>query len=50
MAVSTRPFANLTIVTLADEDNNSILTDKASMEILGNVAMQVVPPGGQNCN
>ena len=32
------PFANLTDVTLADEDTNSILTDNA------NRAMQATPP------
>ena len=32
---------NLTDVTLADEDTNSILTDKGNMTIQGNVAMQL---------
>ena len=33
-------------VTLADKDTNSILTDNASREIQGNVAMQVMQTGG----
>ena len=33
------PFANLTDVTQADEDTNSILTDNANRAIQGNVAM-----------
>ena len=38
-----RIFANLTDVTLADEDNNSIPTDGAKRVIPGNdVAMQVL--------
>ena len=41
-------FADLTDVTLADEDSNSIPTDDVNRAILGNVAMQVAPPGGQN--
>ena len=43
-------FADLTDVTLADEDTNSILTDDVNRAILGNVAMQVAPSGGQNWN
>ena len=43
-------FADLTDVTLADEDTNSIQTDDVNKAILGNVAMQIVPPGGQNWN
>ena len=35
-----RPCADLTDVTLADEDANSILTDNANRAIQGNVAMQ----------
>ena len=35
------PFADLTDVTLADEDTNSILTDNANRAFQGNVAMQV---------
>ena len=34
-------------VTLADEDTNWILTDNANGAIQGNVAMQVMRPGGQ---
>ena len=41
-------FADLTDVTLADEDSNLIPTDDVNRAILGNVAMQVAPPGGQN--
>ena len=35
-------FADLTDVTLADEDSNSIQADEVNKAILGNVAMQVV--------
>ena len=53
--VSKTPFWNLTDVTLADEDTNSILTDKVNRAIQGNVAMQVelmqvAPSGDQNWN
>ena len=48
MYLTTRPYADLTDVTLADEDSNSIPTDDVNWAILGNVAMQVAPPGGQN--
>ena len=41
-------FADLTDVTLADEDSNSIPTDDVKRAILGNVAMQVTPPGCKN--
>ena len=44
-----RPCVDLTDVTLADEDTNSILTDNANRAIQGNVAMQVTQPGGQLC-
>ena len=44
--VSKRPCANLTDVTLADEDTNSILTDDANRALQGNVAMQVTQSGG----
>ena len=44
----TRLFADLTDVTLADEDSNLIPTDDANRAILGNVAMQVAPSGGQH--
>ena len=49
-SVSKRPCANLTDVTLADEDTNSILTDNANSAIQGNVAMHVTLPGGQLWN
>ena len=41
------PFADLTDVTLADEDTNSILTDNANRAIQGNVAMQIIQSGCQ---
>ena len=44
----TRLFADLTDVTLADEDSNSRLTDDVNKAILGNVAMEVAPSGGQH--
>ena len=37
---TTRRCVDLTDVTLADEDTNSILTDNANRAIQGNVAMQ----------
>ena len=40
--------ADLTDVTLADEDSNSIPTDDVNRAISGNVTMQVAPPGGTN--
>ena len=40
-------FADLTDVTLADEDSNSIPADDVNRAILGNVAMQVAPPGAK---
>ena len=43
-SVSETPFANLTDVTLADEDTNSIQTDNAKRAIQGNVAMHVNHP------
>ena len=39
--VTKRGFADLTDVTLADEDTNSILTDDANRAIQGKLAMQV---------
>ena len=45
-----RGFADLTDVTLADEDSNSIPTNDVNRAILGNLAMQVAPLGGQNWN
>ena len=38
-------FADLTDVTLADEDTNSILADNANRAFQGNVAMRVMQPG-----
>ena len=38
---------DLTDVTLADEDSNSILTDNAKRAIQGNEAMQVMQTGDQ---
>ena len=38
---------NLTDVTLADEDTNSILADNVNREIQGNVAMQIIKTGCQ---
>ena len=49
-SVTETPCADLTDVTLADEDTNSIPTDNANMAIQGNVTMQVTQPGGQSCN
>ena len=37
-SVTETPFVDLTGVTLADEDTNSILTDNANRAIQGNVA------------
>ena len=42
--------ADLTDVTLGDEDTNSILTDNANGAFQGNVAMRVTQPGGQLWN
>ena len=42
-------YADLTDVTLADEDTNSIITDNANRAIQGNVAMQATQPGDQLC-
>ena len=50
MSVTKRAFADLTDVTLADEDTNSILTDNVKRAIQGNVAMHVTQPGGKQCN
>ena len=44
---SLSPLANLTDVTLADEDTNSILTDNANTAIQGNVAMRIIQSGCQ---
>ena len=43
-------FADLTDVTLADEDTNSILADNVNRAIQGNVAMEATQPGGKICN
>ena len=43
-------FADITDVTLADEDSNLIPTDDVDRAILGNVAMQVAPSDGQHWN
>ena len=50
VSLTERAFADLTDVTLADEDTNSILTDNANRAFRGNVAMQVTQPGGQLLN
>ena len=50
VSLTERRSADLTDVTLADEDTNSILTDNANRAIQGNVAMQVMLPGGQLWN
>ena len=50
LSQTTTPFADLTDVTLADEDTNSILTDNTNRAIQGNVAMHVTLPGGQLWN
>ena len=49
-SLTKRRCVNLTDVTLADEDTDSILTDNTNRAIQGNVAMQVTQPGGQVCN
>ena len=53
-SLTRRPFADLTDVTLADEDTNSILTEDVNRTIQGNenlipcnITMKVAPPGGQ---
>ena len=47
MSVTDRLCADLTDATLADDDSNSIPTDDVNKAILGNVAIQVAPSGGQ---
>ena len=47
MSLHPRAFADLTDVTLADEDSNSTPADYVNRAILGNVAIQVASPGGQ---
>ena len=49
-SVNETPFANLTDVTLADEDTNSILTNNANRAVQQNVAKQVTQAGGKMCN
>ena len=46
-SVTERLCSDLTDVTLADEDSNSIPTDDVNRAFPGNVAMQVAPSGGQ---
>ena len=50
LSLSELRCVNLTDVTLADEDTDSILTDNTNRAIRGNIAMQVTQPGGQVCN
>ena len=50
LVVSNRLCVNLTDVTLADEDTNSILTDNTNRAIQGNVTMDVTQPGDQVWN
>ena len=47
-SVTPRGCADLTDVTLADEDSNSIPTDDVNRAFLGNVAMQVGPSDGKH--
>ena len=47
-SVHPRLFADLTDVTLADEDSNLIPTDDVNRAIPGNVAMQVAPSDDQH--
>ena len=44
--LSMRPFADLTDVTLVDEDTNSIPTNNTNRTIQDNVAMPVTNPSG----
>ena len=46
----TRGSADLTDVSLADEDTNAILTDHANRAIQVNMIMQVTQPGGKIWN
>ena len=50
LSMSERRFADLTDVTIADKDTNSILTDNANRALQGNVAMKVTQPGNQLWN
>ena len=47
-SVTERLCSDLTDVTLADEDSNSIPTDDVNRAFLGNVAMQVGPSDGKH--
>ena len=47
VSLTNRTCADLTVVTLADEDTNSIQIDDANRANPGNMAMQVLPPGGK---
>ena len=47
LKLSPRRFADLTDVTLVDEDTNSIPTNNANRTIQDNVAMPVTKPGDQ---
>ena len=47
-SLHTRLCADLTDVTLADEDSNSIPTVDDNKAVLGNEAIQVAPSGGQH--
>ena len=47
-SLTTRLCADLSDVTLADEDSNSIPTDDVNRAFPGNVAMQVAPSDGQH--
>ena len=49
-SLSEQRCVNLTDLTLADKDTNSILTDNTNISIQANVAMQVTQPSGQVCN
>ena len=49
-SVTHRRFADLSDVTLADEDTNSILTDNANRAFQRNVAKQVTQAGGKMGN
>ena len=50
VSLTKRRLADLTDVTLADEDTNSILTENANRASQGNVTMQITQPGGQLWN
>ena len=50
LSLSKTPCVDLTDVTLADEDTNSLLTDNANRAIQGNVAMHITQSGCQLWN